>query len=109
MIAEAPSWVQDSGAWALFFGGLATAAGFAAWLVRLVIRDEVPKAMANSMPDVTRAMVREEVEAAVEPHAAMLRQELQPNGGSSMVDMLNVRLDRLESGQQALFARLPGG
>jgi len=77
------------------------------------IREEIPTSVASAMPQVTRELVRYEVDRAIEPHAAQLRSELrqvreqmQPNGGSSFSDRLNARIDSLEKGQRKIFAHL---
>lgn len=106
MLAEAPSLVTDVAAWAaaaLTLLGLFSAAG--AMLVRAmrrVIREEVPPAVAETFPDVTRAMIREEVTHVTEPMFAGLRQELKPNGGSSFSDLINKRLDDQDARLDAL-------
>lgn len=76
-------------------------------LLRDVIREE------TLTPAATRDLVREEVDRAVEPHAAQFRSELraireqmQPNGGSSMLDRLIARMDSLEKSQRKIFAHL---
>lgn len=74
-----------------------------------VIETGIPAAMERF----TRDVVREEVDRAIEPHAAQLREEIRqvraemkPNGGSSMVDRFNARIDQIEAGQRKIFAHL---
>lgn len=106
MIAQAPAWVQDLGTWGLALAGVAALGGIVARALRHVIRDEVPRAMQQAVPEVTRALVRDEVERGLEPHAAALREEvramradLQPNGGSSFRDYVQREIAELKDGQ----------
>lgn len=78
-----------------------------------IIEIGVPAAIEKALPQVTREAIREEVDRALEPHAAQLRAELRqvraemkPNGGSSFSDQLNARIDSLERGQRKIFAHL---
>ncbi len=103
MLARAPSVVQDAGSWGLAIAAVAALAGFAARGLRHVIRDEVPKAMEQAIPEVTRALVRDEVDRVVEPFAAQLheeirktREEMRPNGGSTFRDELDRRFDEVD-------------
>lgn len=128
MLADIPPWLADLGAGA---GAIAAILGLLLLVVGIItrtfrhgaqafheatvatIREEIPTAVAAAMPQVTRELVRGEVDRAIEPHAAQLRSELrhvreqmQPNGGSSFSDRLNARMDSLERGQRKIFAHL---
>lgn len=123
MTADIPPLLADLGAGAgalaaviallvLITGIIARGTHRAAKLLRETVREEIPLAIAAA-PEMTRELVREEVERALEPHAAQLRSELrhvreemQPNGGSSMVDRFNRRIDSIEAGQRKIFAHL---
>lgn len=130
MPASIPSWLADlgagSGAIAAVIGLLLLVVGLigrafrrGARVLRDVIHDELPAAMADSAPAVTRDLVRREVADAIEPHAAELRGELralvaqmQPNGGESLrdqIDKVNRRVSSLEAGQRKIFAHLSPG
>lgn len=93
----------EIGAWCGAILAIGAVAALASRAIRHVIRDEMPSAMAAAIPDVTRQMVREEVERAVEPAAALLRAELKPNGGSSFADEVDRRFTALEQGQTELM------
>lgn len=126
-MAAIPPLLADLGAAA---GALAAIIGLCALVVGIVARSwrraatalheqmvdtikaEVPAAV-TALPDVTRDVVREEVDRAIEPHAAQLRAEIRqvraemkPNGGSSMFDRVSARLDSVEAGQRKIFAHL---
>lgn len=128
MSGAIPPLLEDAGAAA---GALAAIIGFLALSIGLIVRavrrgeqafydktmevieTAVPAAIEKALPQVTRDMVREEVDRALEPHAAQLRAELlqvraemKPNGGSSMLDRLTARMDSIEAGQRKIFARL---
>lgn len=120
MLAEVPWVVSDVAQWCLAIAAVGTVLGGASKLFlrsfRRVIREEVPQAVAETFPDVTRAMIREEVSHVTEPMFAGLRAELKPNGGSSFSDLVNKRLDAqdarlkgLEDGQQQIVDRMDGG
>lgn len=104
MFADTPTLVSDITVWAgAAVAVLAAAAGIGRVVhnarqrtieaMRHVIREEVPAAVVDTFPDVTRAMIREEVSHVTEPMFAGLRAELKPNGGSSFSDLINRRLD----------------
>lgn len=126
-MAAIPPLLADLGAAA---GALAAIIGLCALVVGIVARSwrraatalheqmvdtikaEVPAAVA-ALPYVTRDVVREEVDRAIETHAAQLRAEIRqvraemkPNGGSSMFDRVSARLDSVEAGQRKIFAHL---
>ena len=128
MSGAIPPLLADAGAAA---GALAAIIGFLALSIGLIVRavrrgeqafhdktmevieTAVPAAIEKALPQVTRDMVSEEVDRAVEPHAAQLRAELRqvvaemkPNGGSSMLDRLTARMDSIEAGQRKIFAHL---
>ena len=123
MTADIPPLLADLGAGAgaiaaviallvLITGIIARGTHRAAKLLRETVREEIPLAMAAA-PEMTRELVRGEVDRAIEPHAAQLRSELrqvreqmQPNGGSSMLDRLTARMDSIEAGQRKIFAHL---
>lgn len=102
-VAVVPGLVTDVAAVCAAVLAVAAVAALAGRGLRHVIRDEIPKALAEAAPIATRTMVRDEVTRALEPFAAELRAELRPNGGSSFSDRLNVRLDTLEENQAELL------
>lgn len=119
MPAQVPALVTDIAQWCLAVAAVLAAGSGVSKLFfrqfRKVLREEVPAAVAETFPDVTRAMIREEVEHVTEPMFAGLRAELKPNGGSSFSDIVNRRLDAqderlkgLEDGQQGICDRLDG-
>lgn len=128
MSGAIPPLLADAGAAA---GALAAIIGFLALSIGLIVRaarraerafhdrtieiidTRIPVAMEKASPEATRAVVREEVDRAIEPHVAQLRDELRqvvaemkPNGGSSMLDRLTARMDSIEAGQRKIFAHL---
>ena len=128
MSGAIPPLLADAGAAA---GALAAIIGFLALSIGLIVRavrrgeqafydktmevieTAVPAAIEKALPQVTRDMVREEVDRAIEPHAAQLRAEIrqvraemEPNGGSSMFDRVSARLASVEAGQRKIFAHL---
>lgn len=110
MLAQVPPLVTDAAAWAGAAVVFLTLAGLIGrWFtreVRRAVRDEVPPAVEMAFPDVTRALIREEVEHVIEPRFSQLRAELKPNGGSSFSDRMNARMDTLEEGQAKMAEQL---
>lgn len=123
-MAAIPTWLADLGAGA---GALAAIIGLAVLVVGLAVRgarraeqafhDKTMEVIETGIPAAmerfTRDVVREEVDRAIEPHTAQLRAEIRqvraemkPNGGSSMVDRFNARIDQIEAGQRKIFAHL---
>lgn len=109
MYVTAPTVVQDAGTWGLALAAVLAVGGLLARGLRHVIRDEVPNAMQQAVPEVTRALVRDEVGRAVEPFAAKLheeirktREQMQPNGGSSFRDYVQREIEALRDGQDEI-------
>jgi len=103
MVGVVPGWVIDLTALCGAVLALAAVGALAARGLKHVIRDEVPKALEEATPAVTRTLVRDEVTRALEPLAAEMRAEFRPNAGSSFWDRLAVRLDTLERNQAELL------
>lgn len=107
MFSEVPTLVRDVGVIAAAV--VSTIAAFTAVAalgvkgLRFVINQEVPRAVEKAVPEVTQEQMREAALHAIEPYAALLhaelsgvRAEMRPNGGSSMFDVVNRRIDTIE-------------